>query len=241
MDQVQTIAGIGAAAALALMVGVAAPAQTVGTAGVPTGFGVADGTVAFSVSGSYGPRRNPPIDNTRLDASGSVIAGFGNPVSGLGVQAGVNVTSFRRFAASGYLSFGVHRMFQTSEAGVYSVALNASHLAPWGDARRQRPGYSLVGSYLTSVGGRLAMVTLGAATDTNAARKVEGLAGFGIGVSDKVAVSVGQVGARTSLGLTLAPAVLAGNTLSVSVNHNRRTGANTLVVDISRSVKLFGN
>ena len=232
---------LGWAAAVVMSVGVQASAQTVGTAGVPTGFGLAGGVLSFSVSGAYGPERNPPVDNTRFDASGAVMVGFGDPVAGVGVQGGVNLTSFRRFGESGYLSFGVHKMFQTSDAGVYSVALNVSHIAPWGDAERLDPGVSLVGTYLTSVGGNLAMFTLGAGTDTNNARDVEGVIGFGIGVSDTMAVSIGQVGQRTALGVTFAPSLLAGNSLSVSVNHNHDTNDNTLVFDIGRSFSLARN
>lgn len=226
------------AAVAVIGLGLPAAAQTVGTAGVPTGFGLAGGVLALSASGSYGPERNPPADTTRYDGSGSVMLGFGDPVAGLGVQGGVNVTSFRDFGESGYLSLGAHKMFQTSEAGVYSVALNVTHIEPWGDAEGLDPGVSLVGSYLTSVGGRLALVSLGAATDTNNARDVEAVFGFGLGVSDNLAVSLGQVGQRTAVGMTFAPTMLAGNSLSVSVNHNHDTGDNTLVVDLGRVFSL---
>lgn len=229
------------AAAAVIMIGLPAAAQTVGTAGVPTGFGLAGGVLALSASGSYGPERNPPADTTRYDGSGSVLLGFGDPVAGLGVQGGVNVTSFRDFGESGYLSLGVHKMFQTGDAGIYSVALNATHLEPWGDAELLDPGVSLMGSYLTSFGGRLAMISLGAATDTNNARDVEAVFGAGFGVSDTVAVSLGQVGQRTALGMSFSPAILAGNSLSLSVNHNHDTGDNTFVVDLGRTFSLFKN
>lgn len=231
-----------ALAAVAVM-GTALPAmaQTVGTAGVPTGFGLAGGVLALSASGSYGEERNPPADRTRYDGSGAVMLGFGDPVAGLGVQGGVNLTSFRDFGDSGYLSLGVHKMFQTSDAGIYSVALNVSHIEPWGDAKLLDPGVSLVGSYMTSIGGRLALISLGAATDTNDARDTEAVFGFGMGVSDNVAVSLGQVGQRTALGMTLSPSMLAGNSLSLSVNHDHDTGENTFVVDLGRAFNLFKN
>jgi hypothetical protein len=221
--------------------GLPAVAQTVGTAGVPTGFGLAGGVVALSASGSYGPERNPPADSTRYDGSGSVMLGFGDPVAGLGVQGGVNITSFRDFGESGYLSLGAHKMFQINDAGLYSVALNVSHIEPWGDAELLDPGVSLVGSYMTSIGGRLALISLGAATDTNDARDVEAVFGFGVGLNDNLAVSIGQVGQRTALGMTFSPAMLAGNSLSLSVNHDHDTGDNTFVVDLGRAFSLFKN
>lgn len=216
-------------------------AQTVGTAGVPTGFGLAGGVLALSASGSYGPERNPPADTTRYDGSGAVMLGFGDPVDGLGVQGGINITSFRDFGESGYLSLGVHKLFQTSEAGVYSVALNVSHIAPWGDAELLDPGVSLVGSYLTSFGGRLAMVSLGAATDTNNDRDLEPIFGFGVGLSENVAVNLGQVGQRTVVGMSFSPDMLGGLSLTVSLNHNHDNGDNTLVVDLGRAFNLFKN
>lgn len=232
----KSVFSIGCATLLAF--GVAAPvsAQTVGTAGVPSGLGLAGDVAAVSISGSYGPERSK-TDQTRFDASGSVLAGFGDPVAGFGLQGGVNVTSFRNFGASGYFSLGVHKMFQTSEAGIYSVALNIGHLAPWGDVKDEDESFSLVGTYLTSVGGRLAMFTLGAATDTKAARDVEGIVGVGIGLSENIAVSVGHVGQRTAVGLTLSPAMFGGNSVSVSVNHDHDRNENKLVVDLGRAFR----
>jgi hypothetical protein len=230
------------ATVLALSCGATASAQTVGIADVPSGFGLAGGVLAFSLAGSYGPERGPVgPDNTRFDASSAILAGFGNPVAGLGVQGGINLTSFRNFGESGYFSFGVHKLFQTSDAGVYSVALNVGHLAPWGDAKRLDPGVSLVGTYLTSLGGNLAMISVGAATDNNDARDVKGVFGFGLGVSDTVALSIGQAGNRTALGVTFAPSLFAGNFLSVSINHNRDTNDNTLVVNIGRAFSILRN
>lgn len=231
----------GAAALVAAFTGFQASAETVGTAGVPTGFGLSGETLAFSVSGSYGSPRNPPADDTRFDASGTVMAGFGNPVDGLGLHGGVSVTSFRDFGASGSLTLGVHKMFQTSEAGIYSVALNATNLAPWGNARGLDTGVSLVGSYLTSINGRFALFSAGATTDSNTARDVDGVFGFGIGITDNLGLSIGQVGDRTALGVTLSPSLLAGNSVSISANHNHSTDENTLVIDIGRAIGLARN
>lgn len=226
----------GLTTAILLGLGSAASSETVlvGTAGIPSGFGLSGGSVGLTASGSFGSPRNPPIDNTRFDASASLLTGFGDPVSGLGFQAGLNVTSVRNFGESGYLTLGVHKMFQTNEKGVFSVALNATHVAPWGNATVLDPGYSLVGSYLTSVSGRLAVFSAGAATDTNANRDVEGVIGMGIGIADAASFSVGQVGAKSVVGMSFSPQWLGGSSLSVSVNHNHDTSRNTLVVDLAR-------
>jgi hypothetical protein len=220
-----------------ILTGVQATAGTIGTPGVPSGFGLAGGVAALSVSGSYGPNRG----DTRFDASTALTFGFGNPVTGFGIQPGVALTSFRQFGSSGYLTFGVHRMFQTSEAGIYSVALNFSHLAPWGDSERLDPSASLVGSYLTSFGSNLALVTLGVGNDMNDQREVQGIAGIGIGITRDYAVSLGQVGNRTALGVTTSPSWLAGANLSVSVNRDWDRNDTKLAVDLGRLFNIFGN
>jgi hypothetical protein len=220
-----------------ILAGNLAVAQTIGTPGVPSGFGLAGGSVGLSGSGSYGPDRG----DTKLDASSGLTFGFGNPVTGVGIQTGANLTSFRDFGASGYFTYGLHKMFQTSDAGIYSVALNVSHIAPWGDARQSDPGYSLLGSYLTSFGSNLALITVGVGNDMNDERDVRGIFGIGMGIGENYAVSLGQVGDRIALGLTMSPTLLAGNSLSVSINHDASSNENTLAVDVSRSFYLFKN
>jgi hypothetical protein len=222
---------------LAALAGFQASAGTIGTPGVPSGFGLAGGVAGLSISGSYGSDRG----DSRFDASTALTFGFGNPVTGVGIQPGLSITSFRDFGASGYLSFGLHKMFQTSEAGIYSVALNFSHLASWGDAKRLKPGASLVGSYLTSFGSNLALVSIGLGTDMNDRRAVQGIVGIGMGLRASYAVGIGQVGNRTALGLTSSPVWLSGGSVSVSLNHDWKTRDTRLAVDLARSFNLFGN
>ena len=82
----------------------AATAQTIGMAGIPSGFGVAGNVVALSFSGSYSQQLRGVVPNqTHWDAATSATFGFGNPVSGVGVEVGINLTSFRRFGQSDHL------------------------------------------------------------------------------------------------------------------------------------------
>lgn len=222
-----------------LLVPALSSAQTIGTPGVPSGFGLAGGVAAVSVSGSYGSSRGGP-DDTRFDASTALTLGFGNPVTGVGLQGGVNLTSFRNFGASGFFTLGAHKMFQTSGKGIYSVALTGSQIAPWGDSADQEIAMQIVGSYLTSVGGRLALFTLGAGNDSDGENSVIGMIGAGIGITDRVAVSVGQVDQRTSLGLTFSPDYFAGNSVSVSLNYDRVEDDTKLTVDLGRVFALMG-
>ena len=225
--------------ALLLAMSAAASAEVVGTPGVPSGFGLAGNVWAFSLSGSYGPERNPPDDTERTDGSGSLLLGFGNPATAVGVQTGLVLTSFRDFGESGYLTAGVHRLFQFNEFGVGSIAANVSYIAPWGDAEDLDVGGQVIGSYLTSVGGRLALFSLGAANDTNDDRDVEAILGAGFGVSPTMGLSLGQVGERTSAGMALAPRALGGGTLGISVSHDWDSNDNTLTIDFGRAFNLF--
>lgn len=195
--------------------GVAAAQTFVATSAVPSGFALSGNTFGLAASGTYGQRRDGP-GSTRWDASSALSFGLGDPVDALGLQVDGNLTSFRDFGASGYLSLTLHRMFQISPAGVYSIAASATHLAPWGDPARLDPGGSLIGSYLFGVGGRLAMATAGIANNFNDERRVEGIVGLGVGVTDGWAVNLGWVGNQAVVGATWRPDFLAGFAVSFS-------------------------
>jgi len=212
----------------------------VGTAAVPSGFGLHGNTFAAAISGTYGQWRGG-AGSDRLDGSAAFSFGFGDPVDGLGVQADINVTSFRNFGASGYLSLTAHRMFQTSQAGVYSVALSATHLGSWGNSAWVRPGYKLVGSYMFGLDGRLAVVSVGVADNQNMSRRAEGILGFGLAVSDDWAVSAGWVGDQSVLGATWRPAALGGATLAISLRGIEDRNRRLIGFDLSRSFNLMGN
>jgi hypothetical protein len=209
----------------------------VGTAALPTGFGLYPNTVSISVSGSYGQWRDG-VGSTRFDASTVLSYGLGDPVAGIGVQVDINVTSIRNLAASGYVSLTAHRMFQTSQAGVYSVAVNATHLAPWGNAARLDPGFSVIGSYLTGINGRLTVSSLGLTTTLNDARRIEMIAAFGMGLGDDWAVSLGWAGNQSVIGTTWQPVTLRGTTLGVSIRGIEDPARRLIGFDLFRSFNL---
>lgn len=218
---------------------VSAQQEFVGTAAVPSGFGLHDNTFALSISGTYGQWRGG-AGSDRVDASAALSFGFGNAVRGVGIQADVNMTSFRNFGASGYLALTAHRMFQLDSAGVYSVALSASHLAPWGNSAWVDPGYSLVMSHLFGLDGRLAMATVGLANNLNDARDLEGVFGFGVALSDEWAGSVGWAGNQSVLGASWRPGELGGAVVSFSVRGLEDESRRLVGLDFSRSFSLTG-
>ena len=221
--------GLGAPAALA---------QSVAIAGLPNGFGLSGGALSLSMTAGFGPRRGIPPNTTRADASTAVLLGLGSPASGLGVELGATLTSFRNFGASGYLDLGFHRLFQINERGVGSVSLRVSHLAPWGDAARLDPGYTLAASYLTSAGSRLVMATLAAGTAFERTRGLRGAIGVGVSVSPQWSVSAGYSGDHSVLGATWTPRNAGATSVAISLNALEDPARRALVVGVTRSFRL---
>ncbi|TVS01427.1 MAG: hypothetical protein EA407_12325 [Rhodobacteraceae bacterium] len=213
-------------------------AQVVGTPGAPSAFGLSQGGIAAALSGSYENRSRGGLRPTRFDASSSILIGFGDPVDGIGFQMGTSITSFRDFGAAGYFTLGAHKMFQTSEHGLYSVAANLDYLAPWGEARENKPSGNLLLSYMTGFGPRLGLVTLGVANNTRSDRRPVGVFGMGVGISDETSISFAQLGERSTIGLTAVPAVLRGATLSVGLSRDWGSRTSLLTVDIGRSFNM---
>lgn len=211
----------------------------VGTAATPSGFALYGNTAAVAISGTYGQWRGG-AGSDRLDASAALSFGVGNPYRGLGLQADVNITSFRDFGYSGYFSLTLHRAFQVDQAGVYSIALSASHLAAWGNSARVPVGGSLVGSYLTAIDGKLAMFSLGIANNLNDDRRVRGIVGFGMAVNDDWSVNAGWVGDQSVFGATWQPRVLGGTAISVSLRGVEDRNRRLIGIDVSRSFRLSG-
>jgi hypothetical protein len=219
---------------LALGAGSAAAQSFVATAGVPSGFALSGNTLGLSLSGSYGQPRSGP-GSTRLDASSALSFGIGDPIGALGLQSDVNLTSFRRFGASGYASFTAHRMFQTNSSGVFSVALSLTHVAPWGDSAALPVGGSLIGSYLFGFDGRLAMATVGVANNLNDRRRVEPVLGLGLGITDNWAANLGWAGNQSVVGATWRPNFMGGFAVSISLRALENDNRRMVGIDLTRA------
>ncbi|WP_334195146.1 hypothetical protein [Pararhodobacter sp.] len=232
---------IGAVAALAIGAGMAS-AQTIGIAGVPTGFGAAGGVAQIGFSATYSQRaRGAGPTRTHGDAATVANFGFGNPVTGLGIEFGINLTSFRRFGQSGHLSFGLHRLWQAGP-GVFSAALRAAYVSPWGDINAYRPAYSLTGTYLGGIGPRMAMVSVGVGTGWGQRgndRTVRGAVGVGLGLNEQWAASLGYVGQESVVGAVWNPPALGGTSVAFSVRNLEESGNATFAVDIGRAFALM--
>ena len=233
------IRAIALSAMMALGIGSAPQAQTVGIVDLPTGFGSAGGVLTLGIRGSYGPVRGLGTpQQTRFDASTNALLGFGNPASGVGLEVGITNLSFRDFGASGYVDLGVHRLFQFDDSGIGSVSLRAAHIAPWGNATALRPSYTLAASYMTGVGDRLVMFTASAGTAFNNARTLRGAVGVGVSLSQEWSISAGYAGDRSVLGASWNTPLLRGIAVSFSLSALERPAARTVAVNLSRSFSL---
>lgn len=101
------------------------------TFGTPTAYGAGWRQAFFSVSALFdlgGPGRD-------ADGSFSLGTGFGNPLSdvGLEVSLGITSTEFEDFADSGSVGFKLHKIIPNTEG--LGVAIGWSNALDWGDTR----------------------------------------------------------------------------------------------------------
>lgn len=206
--------------------------------GAPTAFGLSRGEVFGGISGGYESRNRGGSSPTRFDASSTIFIGFGDPVDGIGFQVGTALTSFRNYGKSGYVSVGVHKMFQTSEQGIWAVAANLDNITPWGDSSDNKLSGNLLLSYMTGFGPRLGLVTVGLANNTRLDRRLEGVFGLAVGITDKTSLNVAQLGRRSTLGVMTAPPALGGVILSAGLSRDWSSKTTLLTVDIGRTFNM---
>lgn len=217
---------------------------------VPSGFGLSGGNLSLSASGTYGPERSPDDDtDDTSDASTAVAIGFGDPVSAVGLEVGLVLTSFRDFGASGFMTVGINRQF-AFEGGVTSINVSASNLAAWGDAEDSEVSYSVVGSVAYAVGNTPMVTTLGYGTsygtgfgfsDDDCFVDCEGFVfGIGAGVSETWAISAGVVGDHSMIGATYFPATVEGLSANIWVRDAEDPDSTTFGVDLGFITNVFG-
>lgn len=231
-------AAMAALGALAFAPPTAAQTQ-VATSALPTGFGLGMGDIALGFSALHGPWRGTGPDRTRYDASTSLAYGFGDPNALVGIDFAANITSFRDFGASGYLSVSLHRRMQFAGGAIGSVNLTATHLAGWGDSSVLDPAYTLVGSYAGVFGGRRVMVSAGVGDGFHRARGTEGLLAVGVAVAPGVAVSGGFIGSSPVIGASWFPGFLPNSVVNLSVRDIDDSARRTVGIDIGYSFNLL--
>lgn len=217
---------------------------------VPSGFGLSGGDLSLSASGTYGPERSPDDDSDdKSDASTGIAFGIGDPMTAVGVEFGLVLTSFRDFGASGFLTLGVNRQFDF-DGGVGSINVSASNLGAWGDAESSEVAYSIVGSVAYALGSTPMVTTLGYGTgygngfgfsNDDCVTGCEGIVfGVGAGLSEYWAISAGVVGSSPIIGATYFPSGVDGLSANIWVRDADDSDSATFGVDVGWVTNVFG-
>lgn len=138
--------------ALALTLPGAAGAQVanLGMFGADTAFILPKGAV-YAAGSLMDPRGGIP-GNDR-DGIVSFGAGFGDPVTALGLQADLNVTGTDPFGDGGNMTFKVARMVYHAPAHVVFASAAVGNVLPWGDEKGRDTRWNMTVSGLTSFQG----------------------------------------------------------------------------------------
>lgn len=225
------------AVALALIPAASLAQARAAITSLPSGFNLAHGMAAVSISGLYGPRHNVG----RLDGDMGLAVGFGDPVDAIGFAISADITSLEDdFADSGYFNLSAHRRFQFG-SGYGSVNATISGIGAYGTASARQVGGSLVASWVTGSASRPYMITAGIANDLTIAQDVQGILGVGMGLNDQWAVSAGIYGDNNSIGVTYFPSFLPGSVMQFSLRNLDDSARRGIGVDFGYAFNLFGN
>ncbi|MCE6949735.1 hypothetical protein LAZ29_02205 [Cereibacter sphaeroides] len=193
------------------------PALNVTLQGIGSGTVVPDGTLFGSVSGTT--ERSPGSDE--VDGSLSFGAGFGDAVSGIGVQPSVSVTSVEDedFGDSGYLSLKFGRRLGGADLRLYG-AITLDNIATWGDSNDNSVETTVALTKFGRLGGSWGkpyMLTVGAGShvhDDDAGL----IAGFGLGLTQYLGTSVSYSGDYANIGFWVNLPGVKNTTLSLTCN-----------------------
>ena len=224
------------AIALCLVPTIAGAQARAAITSLPSGFNLPHGMGAISISGLYGPRHVG-----RFDGDMGMALGFGDPVDGIGFAVSADITSLENdFADSGYFNVSAHRRF-SGNGGYGSVNATISGLGAFGSASARQVGGSVVVSWVSGTAGLPYMITAGIANDITLTQEVQGILGFGLGLSDQWAVSAGINGNNNSLSVTYFPSFLSNSAVQVSLRNLGDSTRRGIGIDVGYAFNLFGD
>lgn len=179
-----------------------APSGRVSIAGIPGGFGLPAGVghVGLGVTDRRDRRRRGD-----WDGSIALALGFGDADRALGVTALVEITSVSafHFGQSGKAGLSFHRNVPLGSEWRGAVALEARNLVRWGDSAVLEPEWGLAASAVRS-GTTPVMLSLGYGSAVSDFGLEPGwTAGIGLGLSDRMGVSLAWNGDEVIGGLNL--------------------------------------
>jgi hypothetical protein len=186
---------------------------------LPHGFGYIGATLTDPRVGIAGSGRDGDL---------SFGAGFGNPVSAVGVQVDVNITGiFNGFADSGSLTLKTARALVLQPNQAVFGAVSISNVAAWGDAAVSDAQWNMTISGLTQIEGPTLIHpiiwTVGYGSDavlqaTGSSLTTAGFfGGVGVGLTKNTGISVSATQNQLNAGIGLKVPGLNGVSISYGV------------------------
>jgi hypothetical protein len=208
--------------------GRAAPA----TLGVASGFGLERGTIVVGAAATNARDRGK---GGNPDGSFALGIGLSDPRDKVGIDFVLSSTSVGDprdglqgilgeggFLAEGSLALKFSRELEIVGTDTrFSVAVGAANLLPWGSAEEVGVNYFIVGTALTNLhlldGPAFPVnLTLGVGSAVSGVERDPGLfAGIGMGVTERMAMSVGWLGDEWIVGATIYP--LSSGRMQISI------------------------
>ena len=213
--------------------GRAFPAIFGASSAIPAPGGTAYGALTYT---------NPRRGVSGQGGDGDLALGyvFGNPVTGLSVTTGVNITSLEDFGEDGSFDLSVARMLRASGNSATFIGASAGNIFAWGSAKLDDENYSAYVSHLVgfqTAGGEVPVqFTLGYGDNTTREDNGSGLmkegvfAGVGVGLTETLSASISATTTQANIGFTMVVPQVPGLGVSLGMydvtdNTDRRQGA----------------
>ena len=168
---------------------------------------------------------------------------FGNPVTGLSVTTGLNITSLDGFGDDGSVDISVARMLRAGGNSATFLGAAAGNILAWGSAKTSGEAYSAYVSHMvgfkTATGEVPVQFTLGYGDNTTVEDNGSGLTregffvGMGVGLTRTLSASISATETQANIGIAMSVPQVPGLGLSLGVydvtdNTNRQQTALTV-------------
>jgi hypothetical protein len=227
----------------------AAPA----TIGITSGFGLRRGTVVLGVAATNARDRGKPGN---ADGSFALGFGFGDPRDTIGIDLVVSSTSTgdpraglrglmgnEGILAEGSFGFKLAREFKIDGIDArFSFAVGAANLLPWGSPEEVGENYFIVGTALSNLklldGPTFPVnLTFGVGSAISALEREPGIfGGIGVGVTQRMSMSLGWLGDEWIVGATFYPVRSSRMQVSIAAGDiTQRTSDGRILLSVGYS------
>jgi hypothetical protein len=222
--------GLSATAPEAVVVAAPQPAAAQPGAAFPAIFG-ANSAIPAPGGTAYGALTyaTPRSGVSGAGGDGDLALGyvFGNPVTGLSVTTGLNITSLDGFGEDGSVDISVARMLRAGGNSATFLGASAGNILAWGSAKTSGEAYSAYVSHLvgfkTATGEVPVQFTLGYGDKTTRDDNGSGLmgegffVGMGVGLTQTLSASISATETQANIGVAMAVPQVPGLGISFGV------------------------